>query len=73
MYDDRADANEFKEGNIAGKIFFQLIINHGMPAVFDYDGHSAKALNIRQGFNQNVGNIGFHRLREYSGLNLRPS
>jgi hypothetical protein len=44
---------------------FKGIVDHGVAAVFDYDGFSLKALNIRQGVNQQlrpkiVIHCGFH-------------
>ena len=57
VHDHRVDAHLFHHHHITGKAVLQLVVFHGVTAIFDDHGGAGKTLNIRQRFNQNPGGI----------------
>jgi len=55
MYDHWIQANQFHQYNIPGETMFERVVNHCVAAKFDDDGFIGKALNIRQRFDQDMG------------------
>ena len=53
--DHRIDADLLHHHHVAGEAVLQLVVFHGVAAVFDHHGGAGEALNIRQRFNQNAG------------------
>ena len=54
MDDNRLESNQLKQSHVFDHPFFQLFIHHSAAAVFHYNNLSVKALDIRQGFNQDL-------------------
>ena len=57
MNNDRINADQFHQNDVLGKTVFKFFVDHGVAAEFDDNGFIFKFLNIRQGFNQNMGDL----------------
>ena len=57
MHDDRIDADQFHQDDVAREAVFERFIDHRIAAEFDDDGFAFEALNIGQGFDQDIGDL----------------
>ena len=55
MHHDRVDADLLQQGDVAAEHGGQVLLAHGMAAVFDHDGGAGVAAQERQGMGQNLG------------------
>lgn len=58
MDNDRFDSGDFEEDEVAHHLANERRVIHGRPSHFDEKGFSAKALKVRQGFNEHGGFFG---------------
>ena len=56
--DDGVDADEFEQGDVFGEAFFQMLLGHGVAAVFDDEDAAGEAADVGQDFGQ-YGGLGF--------------
>ena len=54
MYYNYMDTYQTQQYDVVNDGILQGFINHGIAAVFDYDGFAIIFLNVRQGFNQHL-------------------
>ena len=77
MHDDGLHTHVFEEDYILSKVLLEVLVLHGVPAIFDDDGLPGKTTNKRQGFQQNISFLNeFVHMRSTRGLRdaitLRP-
>ena len=72
VHDHRVDADLLHHHHVTGEAVFQLLVFHGVTAVFDHHGGAGKTLNVGQRLNQNpggvVGTVGVHGVSLNRGL-----
>jgi len=63
MDNHRINPDMLHQDHIEGKLFFQILIHHGVAAVLDHHRLMAKGLHIRERLDEHLGpfNAGLHR------------
>ena len=64
VYDDRAESDQFQQGNILDHALFQFMVHHGAPAVFYDDRCTLESLYVGKRLDQHrcLVQIEFHLL-----------
>jgi hypothetical protein len=55
VHDHDADADVAQQADVSGEALLQLLVHHGVPAVLHDERTLVEALNVGQGFVQNLG------------------
>jgi hypothetical protein len=57
MHDDRIHADQVEQDYVLGEAETQIFAEHGVAAILDDDGLAAKAPDVGQRFDQNLGSL----------------